>query len=560
MEKKNIKFVVIGAIVIIAVVFGGLWLTQNWGKTDREVNHEEGVATISDMAKKIGASEAKLVKSAVEYSEDDTSAMELPEITSMPLAVEATTKDYVEIFAVSNIAGKDKNGWMTELAKEFNATNPKVDETPVSVQVRTVASGYAYDYISSGKAVPEAFCPSNDLWVSMLGTNGVTVQVVDSSMVKDVAGILLDEEHYNSIVDKYGTVDMKSITEAVSSGELTFGYTNPFTSATGMNWLISTLLRYDPQNPLSDTAAEGFKSFQSNIPLVALTTQQMVKASSNGSLDGFVNEYQVYQNDPSLQAQYKFVPFGFRHDYPLVAVGEIDNTEMQVLKMFADYCKTNGTEEAKADGFGGMDNYVCEYTVPDGKTLIAAEKFYKKNKDSGTPVVCVFVADVSGSMAGEPLTSLQDSLVNSMKYINSDNYIGLVSYSDDVTINLPINKFDMEQQTYFKGAVESLSANGGTATFDGIIVAADMIQKKMEEIPNAKPMIFVLSDGNSNRGLTLNDIEKPIQAIDIPIYTIGYNANIDALQKISDINEAASINADTDDVTYQLKTLFNANM
>ena len=286
----------------------------------------------------------------------------------------------------------------------------------------------------------------------------------------------------------------------------------------------------------------------------------MVKASQNGSLDGFVNEYQVYQNDPSLQAQYKFVPFGFRHDYPLVAVGDVSETKMQVLRMFSEYCEVNGSDSSKTYGFGGMDNYVCEYTVPDGKTLVAAEQFYKKNKDSGNPVIGVFVADVSGSMAGEPLATLQSSLINSMKYINSGNYIGLVSYSDDVTINLPIDQFDMEHQTYFKGAVESLKANGGTATFDGIVVAADMINKKMEEMPDAKPMIFVLSDGDTNRGYTLNDISKPIQSLDIPIYTIGYNANIDALQKISDINEAASINADTDDVAYQLKILFNANM
>ena len=32
----------------------------------------------------------------------------------------------------------------------------------------------------------------------------------------------------------------------------------------------------------------------------------------------------------------------------------------------------------------------------------------------------------------------------------SDNYIGLVSYSDDVTIEVPIGKFDLNQQSLFK--------------------------------------------------------------------------------------------------------------
>ena len=44
------------------------------------------------------------------------------------------------------------------------------------------------------------------------------------------------------------------------------------------------------------------------------------------------------------------------------------------------------------------------------------------------------------------------------------------------------------------------------------------------------------------------------------VYTIGYNADLAALQSISAVNEAASIDASTDDVVYQLKNLFNANM
>ena len=174
--------------------------------------------------------------------------------------------------------------------------------------------------------------------------------------------------------------------------------------------------------------------------------------------------------------------------------------------------------------------------------------------------MAVFVADVSGSMDGEPLRALQDSLINSMRYIKGDNYVGLVSYADDVTIELPIAQFNLNQQAYFKGAVESLRAGGGTATFDGIAVATQMVLEALDEYPGAKPLIFVLSDGETNSGHDLKDVDGILKALRIPVYTIGYNANIDALKKISSINEAASIDASTDDVVYQLKNLFNANM
>ena len=163
-------------------------------------------------------------------------------------------------------------------------------------------------------------------------------------------------------------------------------------------------------------------------------------------------------------------------------------------------------------------------------------------------------------MDGEPLNSLKTSLINGMQYINTTNYVGLVSYSDEVVINVPVGQFNLNQQSAFKGAVESLSASGGTATFDGIIVATDMLLAAKEQYPDAKLMMFVLSDGETNRGYSLKDIQESIDALNIPIYTIGYNADIPALESISAINEAASINADSDDVVYKLKNLFNSSL
>jgi Ca-activated chloride channel family protein len=324
---------------------------------------------------------------------------------------------------------------------------------------------------------------------------------------------------------------------------------------------MSTLLRYDAKNPLSKTATDGFLQFQTNVPFVALTTVQMRDAAERGSLDGFVTEWQLYANDPSLQDNYTFVPFGYRHDNPLVSCPTASETERKILDEFAQFCDDNGQELAERYGFNGKDDYVSEVGDVSGETLVSAQELYKKNKDTGRPVIAVFVADVSGSMSGAPLSELQKSLVNSMRYINKDNYVGLVSYADFVTIELPIKRFDLNQQAYFKGAVENLSASGGTATFDAIIVAADMISAAAADTPNAKPMIFVLSDGETNQGVVkYEDMKDVIGGLRIPVYTIGYNANIDALKQISSINEAASIDASTDDVTYQLKNLFNANM
>jgi Ca-activated chloride channel family protein len=192
--------------------------------------------------------------------------------------------------------------------------------------------------------------------------------------------------------------------------------------------------------------------------------------------------------------------------------------------------------------------------------LSSAQKLWKEKKDGNTPIAAVFVADVSGSMAGEPLNRLKESLLKGQKYLGKDNSIGFVSYSSDVTINLPIAKYDTNQQSMFVGAINSLQASGGTATFDGMIVAMKMLQDQVQANPEIKPLIFVLSDGETNEGHSLDEIRGLIETYKIPVYTIGYNANIKALENISSINEAANINADTDDVVYKIGNLLNVQM
>ncbi len=82
----------------------------------------------------------------------------------------------------------------------------------------------------------------------------------------------------------------------------------------------------------------------------------------------------------------------------------------------------------------------------------------------------------------------------------------------------------------------------------------------MPWIPNAKPILFVLTDGESNAGLELNKIRAVIKGLRIPIYSIGYEANIAVLRSLSSLVEAASINADEGNVEYKIGSLLNAQM
>ena len=551
----------LGIIVLVVVlVFGGLMLVRNLGKSNKEISEAEARKNLTKIVRDVDASTGTPVKGQVNYNAGDTTYQELPELTDSSVVVRPNTVLYAEIFASSEKTGADTDGYLREMVSKFNNSSQQINGVPVSVQLRTVASGQQVDYVASGKYVPTAISPSNTLSVKMLNAKGVSTEYAAESLVMNYAGIVLSNATYSTLVEEYGAANVQTLAKATADDKVIMGYTNPFTSATGMNFLITLLDSYSSGNINSQKAIDGFVSFQKNIPFVAMTTQQMRSAAEKGTFGAFVMEYQTFINDKSLSKNYRFIPFGYAHENPLATISSAPEEEKAILRLFVQFCEANGKDLAKRNGFNTVPDGYVEMTADySGAELVAAQALYKENKDV-RPIVAVFVADVSGSMEGSPLNSLQNSLESSMQYINNDNYIGLVSYNQDVCIELPIAKFDLTQQSYFLGTVKALRAGGGTATYDAISVAMQMVLDKLEEIPEAKPMIFLLSDGEQNRGYDLAEIRDIIAGLQMPIYTIGYNANIDALKEVSEINEAVCINAGTEDIAYQLRQLFNANM
>ena len=263
----------------------------------------------------------------------------------------------------------------------------------------------------------------------------------------------------------------------------------------------------------------------------------------------------------SLKSSYEFIPFGYKHSNPLYSVGELSKQQKEALDMFLDFAMNDDNQKhAQEYGFNNDTNFAYNTETISGNDIISAQTLWKQEKNSGTPTIALFIADVSGSMNGDPIMRLKTSLLEASKNINSDNYIGLISYSDNIMINLPIAQFDLEQRSYFAGAVEHLNSGGNTATYDALLQGVKMINDMKEQVPEANTMIFLLSDGLCNRGTEYETAQKIVKYYGIPIYTIGYNEQIDSLKDLSSINEAVYIDADNDDVVYELSALFNAQM
>ncbi|TYQ15133.1 UNVERIFIED_CONTAM: Ca-activated chloride channel family protein [Acetivibrio alkalicellulosi] len=565
MSQNNNSFKILAtlfgiSLLVFGVIYGGITLTGKLGNNTETMSTERAISRLDRLCKNITINTVEPRKEHINI--DPVNLMDtLPDISKYPIQVKNTTTTYIEIFSSPEKAGDGKDGWLVEMAKAFNNSNIVINASNVSVKIRSISSGEGMDYIVSGKYLPDAFTPSNELWGEMLKSKDANITLIEKRLVGNIAGVLLSKRKHKQLTDKYGDINIRTITEAVAENELDMGYTNPFASSTGLNYLLSTLSTFDQSDILSEKAIQGFEKFQLNIPFVSYTTLQMRESARSGILDGFILEYQTFVNSPELKRDYIFTPFGVRHDSPMYAIGNLSYEKQEILAAFIEFCKSNENQKTASEyGFNSFDDYSPEFEYFDGDSISQAQRLWKEKKDSNYDIVAVFVADVSGSMMGEPLNMLKESLLSASKFIKSDTSIGLVSFGTNVTINLPIAKFDLNQRSLFTGAVKDLTLDGNTAMFDGIIVALRMLLEEKEKNPNAKLMLFVLGDGEPNYGHKFNDVSGLLKSLRIPVYTIGYNANIDELERLSLINEAAFINADTEDVAYKLGSLFNAQM
>ncbi len=559
MKKRRKKGLFLALFLLVAFLCGcgGVRTERNEGS----LSYADAEAEIASMLKEVNVT--RVSEPALDiYSDDLSEAETLADISTFPITVTGDGDINIEIAAATELTAEAPDDWINVVAQEFNKAGYTVGDKRVTVSVRKITSGEVVTYMNAGAYQPQLFIPSNDAWGMMLKSSGIGAEKIAGRIAGNTAGILIKKDVYDSFIDKYEEATLANVLEATLAKDLTFAYTNPYTSSTGLNILTAMLKSFDETNPLSDAAQGKLLEYQKSSPPVAYTTAVLRSQASKGIINAMVMEEQAYINTPEL-VNYVYIPAGIRHDHPVYTFEYCSREQKDAAKLFVDYCLTDESQKlATEKGFNRHDEYVSQDSGLDGTGYLTAQKVWKQNKNGGRPIIAVFVADISGSMGGEPLNALKSSLIGASSYIGSEHYIGLVSYSGNVTVNLPIAQFDATQKAYFSGEVKNLSEGGSTATYDAVLVALDMLAEKAKEVPEAKLMLFVLSDGEQNEGYSLKRVTPVVAGMQVPVYTIGYNYDDEngELNLLSDINEAAALNATSDDISNQLRNLFNVTV
>lgn len=551
--KKIASLILVFAL--LASILAGCGLTN-----EQTLSEEDAVKELDALLSHVNVT-TKDAPVDISGTDEISVADTLADISTFPLVVRGNGAINLEIAADTELSSDAPDDWMVVLAERFNRENHTYNGKKVTVSVRQITGGEVVTYMRAGAYQPDLYVPSHGAWGMMLDASGIRTVTLCDRLLGNTAGILMSDKVYPGFIEKYGEVTIKNVVEATLAGDISFAYTNPYASSTGLNMLTMILKAFDPENPLSETASEKLLAYQRTAPPTAYTTAVMKNKAAKGIIDTMVMEEQAYVLTKSLSS-YIYVPAGIRHDHPVFSFDYVSQEKQEAAQLFIDYCLTDDAQKLGYEkGFNRHEDYVGEEPGLDGQGYLDAQALWKQNKNGGQPVIAVFVADVSGSMRGTPLASLQQSLINTSTYIGSENYIGLVSYSDDVTVNLPIGEFNDLQRAKFTGAVKSLSASGGTATYDAVLQGVKMLLEMQKEVPDARLMLFVLSDGEQNEGISCRRITPIIKALKIPVYAIGYNmSGNDELKALAEINEAALIIASSEDVINQLRNLFNAQL
>ncbi len=245
----------------------------------------------------------------------------------------------------------------------------------------------------------------------------------------------MKDETADELRAKYGELTPEVLVDAVIAGDLVMGYTDPFASSTGLNFLLTVLdsiAEGDPARLTSPDVASVFEQFQRQVPFVALTTCRCATRSPTTPARSTRSSWSGRPTPTPSRSRpgYEFIPFGVRHDNPLYTVGDLTPSQSEALEAFAAFAEQPQYQQSAAEF--GFDPPAFEPTVevPSGSTLIDVQNVWKDKKDGGRPVATVFVVDTSGSMEGTRIQAVQKAMLSAREFIKPSTEVGVVEFND----------------------------------------------------------------------------------------------------------------------------------
>ncbi|MBR8829056.1 MAG: extracellular solute-binding protein [Gomphosphaeria aponina SAG 52.96 = DSM 107014] len=160
------------------------------------------------------------------------------------------------------------------------------------------------------------------------------------------------------------------------------------------------------------------------------------------------------------------------------------------------------------------------------------------------PSLVAVVVDTSGSMQGEKMTAVQNTLLNYVNNLGPKETIAIISFNSQINEPVIVEGTPAGKAAGIK-FISSLAPGGGTRLYDSALFARNWLQSHLR--PEAINAVLILTDGeDSESQISLEQLEQELQKsgfstdVRIGFFTVGYGNegefNPAALEKIAQVN------------------------
>jgi len=214
-----------------------------------------------------------------------------------------------------------------------------------------------------------------------------------------------------------------------------------------------------------------------------------------------------------------------------------------------------------------IDGYFVHYFVPDNLETL--------------PKHAIFILDTSGSMSGEKIQQLKDSMFTVLEDLKPTDFFNIITFSsnvihwtnseaDDSNLEVGVDAVSATKENT-KAAIKyvlDLEATGGTDINSAILAGLELFQNVTvkETLPqDVASMIVFLSDGEATEGETNSDtiktnIAKANSEYKLPIFSVAFGLGAD-FQLLKDISQNTDSHAkrvyEGSDAALQLENFYS---
>lgn len=370
-----------------------------------------------------------------------------------------------------------------------------------------------------------------------------------------------------------------------------YGHTNPYVSSTGLSTLIAEfyasaryqagqadLRRLTPELVRDQKVQAGVREIEEMIKHYSERTTEFKEYIAQGpdyvdfvALEEndliYINQGKTeYKPPEKLVALYpKEGSFWHEHPFCVPNTDWVSTEQRAAATLFTDFIRSSEIQKSvMAAGFRPVDLKIkladpfikelgvdplqptTTIDVPSTETIAAIQtswQYVKKQAD------IALVIDISGSMEGDKIDQARKAAQRFLDLLPPQNRLTLITFNDTIVQQNELAPFEQVEATV-RAQVDGIVAGGGTALYDAVAAAADLLdQAAAQDGGNRIRAIVVLSDGQDTGSMaSLNDLTQLDRGEQNPllIFPVAYgdDADISALNTIARTSSTKVISGD----------------